>query len=68
LDQALAGLEPGQMTDIVETAAGFHILQVIERDPNRPLTPDARRALQSEALNAWLVSHRSQSDINIMKP
>jgi peptidyl-prolyl cis-trans isomerase C len=68
LDQALAGLEPGQMTDIVETAAGFHILQVFERDPNHLLTPDARRVLQSRALKTWLGDRRSQSDINIMTP
>ena len=68
LDQALAGLEPNQTTDIVQTATGFHILQVIERDPNHPLTPDARRALQSAALNGWLENRRNQSDINIVKP
>lgn len=68
LDEALAGLEPGQMTGIVETAAGFHILQVIERDANHPLTPDARLALQARALQTWLDERRSQSEINILKP
>ena len=68
LDEALSGLDPGQMTGIVETAAGFHILQVIERDASHPLTPDARLVLQAEALHAWLDERRSQSEINILKP
>ena len=68
LDEALSGLEPGQMTGIVETAAGFHILQVIERDESHLLTPDARLVLQAGALQAWLDERRSQSEINILKP
>jgi parvulin-like peptidyl-prolyl isomerase len=68
LDEALASLEPGQTTEIIATVVGYHILQVIERDENHPLTPDARRALQSSALQAWLEKRRSQSEINRLLP
>lgn len=68
LDEALSSLEPGQTTEIIETAVGYHILQVIERDENHPLTPDARRALQSSALQAWLEKRRSQSEIKLLMP
>ncbi len=68
LDEALFSLEPGQITGIVETAAGYHILQVIGRDENHPLTPDAHRVLQTRALQSWLEKRRSQSAINILKP
>jgi parvulin-like peptidyl-prolyl isomerase len=68
LDDALVGLEPGQTTNITETATGYHILQVIERDENYPLTPDARRVLQVRTLQIWLEERRSQSEISILKP
>jgi peptidyl-prolyl cis-trans isomerase C len=68
LDEALSSLEPGQTTEIIETAVGYHILQVIDRDENHPLTPDARRALQSSALQAWLEKRRSQSEIKLLMP
>jgi len=30
LEQALFELEPGQFTDVIETAGGFHILKMVE--------------------------------------
>jgi peptidyl-prolyl cis-trans isomerase C len=68
LDEALLSLESGQITEIIETAIGYHILQVIERADNHLLTPDARRVLQTRALQAWLENRRSQSDIKLLTP
>jgi hypothetical protein len=41
---------------------------VIERDPQRPLDPDARLKLQMQALQSWLAKERSQSEIQILSP
>jgi len=68
LEEAAFDLEVGQYSQVIETAAGFHILQVIERDPQRPLEPDARLVLQMETLKAWLEAARSQSEIQILVP
>ena len=66
LDEAVFKLQPGEHSPVIQTEAGFFILQVIERDPARTLDPGARLALQSKALEAWLAARRAQSKIEII--
>jgi peptidyl-prolyl cis-trans isomerase C len=68
LEQAAFDLEPGKYSEVIKTSTGYHILQVIERDPQRPLDPDARLKLQMQALQNWLTKARGQSDIQILSP
>jgi peptidyl-prolyl cis-trans isomerase C len=65
LDEAAFNLQPGEHSPVIETSHGFVILQVIERDPEHVLEPDARLVLQMQALQNWLEAHRSQSEITI---
>ncbi|OGO32706.1 MAG: hypothetical protein A2Z16_12980 [Chloroflexi bacterium RBG_16_54_18] len=66
LESAAFDLQPGQFSQVIQTVAGFHILQVTERDPQHPLSPDALLALQTLALQDWLAENRAQSDIQIL--
>ena len=63
LEEAAFSLEPGQYSEVIETEVGYHILQVVERDPQHPLSPDAYLVMQEKALQAWLEQRRAESDI-----
>jgi peptidyl-prolyl cis-trans isomerase C len=68
LDDPVFSLQPGEYTDIIQTDLGYHIIQVIERDPQRDLSPGAFQSAQVQAVQNWLVRRRSQSDIQILWP
>jgi parvulin-like peptidyl-prolyl isomerase len=45
----------------VQTTYGFHIIQVLERDENRPLDEPALEQRKSTALSDWL-AEQTQSE------
>jgi parvulin-like peptidyl-prolyl isomerase len=68
LDEIAFNLQVDQFSDVVETAAGFHILQVLERADQRPLSPEALLLVQARAVQDWLEARRSQANIEILIP
>ena len=64
-DDVAFTLAPGEVSDVFQTPYGFEIVQVVERDPNRQLSPEHIEALQREAFLAWLDEQRAQSDIQV---
>ncbi|HEX9013485.1 MAG TPA: peptidylprolyl isomerase, partial [Anaerolineaceae bacterium] len=68
VETAAFGLQPGQTSAIIQSQFGYHIVQVIERDPQHPLSPDARLVYQQAALKKWLADQRSQSQVTILIP
>lgn len=68
LEEAAFSLEPEAYSDVIQTLAGFHILQVLERDPQHPLSPEALLALQLQAVQSWLDERRGQSEVQILLP
>ena len=68
LESVAFRLEPGEYSEVIETSLGFHILLVIEYDPQHLLTSDTRMALQEKALSLWLAERRGKSDIQILVP
>ncbi len=61
-------LQLGEYTEIIESEMGFHILQVLDYDPERELSADALLTLQEKALQEWINEKMSQSRIEVLKP
>jgi len=68
LDEILFQLEAGEMTDIVETEIGYHIIKVVDKSENRVLDPAVYQVMQQQALEDWLVRRRKLSTITITLP
>jgi parvulin-like peptidyl-prolyl isomerase len=63
IEEAAFNLTVGQYSDVIATDVGFHIVRILERDPQRPLSPDAYLALQELALKTWIDAQRQQASI-----
>jgi parvulin-like peptidyl-prolyl isomerase len=66
VEEAAFQLQPGEISPLIESSVGFHIVQVIAREPARLLSPDARRVLQHKALQTWVKARRESSTIEIL--
>jgi parvulin-like peptidyl-prolyl isomerase len=65
IEDAAFSLQPGQLSDVISDGGRFHIVQVIETDPNRPLPPDQLTSQRQKAFNDWLTSKRSGQDVKL---
>jgi len=63
IEEAAFSLEVGAHSDVIATDVGFHIVRILARDPQRPLSPDAYLALQELALKNWIEQQRQQANI-----
>jgi len=64
VEDAAFSLEVGAYSPVMSSGIGFHILKLIERQPDRVLSPDALMVLQTNALNDWLATRRQKSSIS----
>jgi len=66
LEEAVFKLEVGQHTPVLQSAIGYHIIQVVEREMDRSLSPDALLMMQTQAVKDWLETQRGKSEIEIL--
>jgi peptidyl-prolyl cis-trans isomerase C len=66
IEAAAFALQAGTYSDIIQTQAGYDILFVEARDPDRPLSPDALLTLQEQAVQDWLTQQRNKSEISFI--
>lgn len=64
LEAAAFGEQPGEISDVVETELGFHLVQTLERGAH--LTDvDVQRWLREQAVDDWLDQQRASAGIEL---
>lgn len=62
-DDVAFALQPGEVGGPVQTIYGWHIIKVLERDPDRPVSIRMLEALRGQAFSRWLDEQRQMSVI-----
>ncbi len=68
VEAAAFALQPGQISEVIRSALGYHIVQVVDRVPDQEISADNLRLLRDRAIREWLDDLRKQADIQIFVP
>lgn len=69
VESAAFSLEPGEVSDVISGTSlngsepVYYLVQVVDVDPQRPLSPDLRALLLQERFEAWLAQQWQQAEI-----
>lgn len=62
-DAVAFALEPGQLSEIIQTELGYEIIMVTAHEDSRELDPEDLQTLQNQAVEDWFAQRRSSSDV-----
>jgi parvulin-like peptidyl-prolyl isomerase len=63
VEEAAFGLQPGQFSGVVQSPLGYHIVQVVERDPAREVSAENLRIMQDRAVQDWIETQWAQAQV-----
>lgn len=68
LEEAAMALQPGEVSDVIivtgaDGSQTYYLIQVLERDPQRPLSANMRYNLLTQTFETWLENQRRQATI-----
>lgn len=63
VEEAAFSLQPGQFSDVITSALGYHIVQVVERDPDRSISPENLQLLREQAVQDWIRGLWDQAEV-----
>ncbi len=65
LEDTIFGLQPGQLSAVVQDTSGYHIVQALETDPARAVPASQLTTMRSTAFTTWLSQQRSGDQVKI---
>lgn len=68
VENAAFSLQPGQISAVIKTSYGWHLVQVIERNEAYPLPAEFRLKLQHQLVEEWLAQRIASSTIEVIVP
>lgn len=63
VESAIFSLEPAQLSPVIASPDGFHIIRIEAKDTNRPLTPQQWQTFRANYFKDWLAQQRASADI-----
>lgn len=64
VEEVAFSLQPGEVSGVIESALGFHILEVLGRE-DRPLVGEMQTHYRVAAVEEWLAEQRQRAEIEI---
>jgi len=68
VEDAAFALQPGQVSPVIQSEFGYHLVQTLERDPARQVDPDTLLRLQQQAIEQWLNKLRAAAQVQRLAP
>jgi parvulin-like peptidyl-prolyl isomerase len=63
VEEVAFSLQPGQFSEVISSTMGFHIVQVVERDPDRAIGAHTLQLLREQAISEWIESLWAQAHV-----